>query len=102
MSTTRQVLPNARSCPTSLTRRASEAFVHRRWPATRAMTRVNAWRTCAPATLHRTWPRTPETDGGFRRTRFIGLELTQVAAYLVATAYNLVRMARLVSGPIAA
>ena len=43
-----------------------------------------------------------KTVGGFRRTRFIGLELTQLAAYLVATAYNLVRMARLVSGPIAA
>src|SRR5579864_2406357 len=31
-----------------------------------------------------------KTVGGFRRTRFIGLELTQLAAYLVATAYNLV------------
>lgn len=47
-----------------------------------------------------------KTIGGFRRTRFIGLELTQLAAqlaaYLVATAYNLVRMARLVAGPMAA
>jgi hypothetical protein len=43
-----------------------------------------------------------KTVGGFRRTRFIGLELTQLAAYLVATAYNLVRMVRLVAGPIAA
>jgi transposase len=43
-----------------------------------------------------------KTVGGFRRTRFIGLELTQLAAYLVATAYNLVRMARLVAGPIPA
>jgi len=43
-----------------------------------------------------------KTIGGFRRTRFIGLELTQLAAYLVATAYNLVRMTRLVAGPIAA
>ena len=43
-----------------------------------------------------------KTVGGFRRTRFIGLELTQLAAYLVATAYNLVRMARLVAGPMAA
>jgi len=43
-----------------------------------------------------------KTVGGFRRTRFIGLELTQLAAYLVATAYNLVRMARLVAQPMAA
>lgn len=43
-----------------------------------------------------------KTVGGFRRTRFIGLELTQLAAYLVATAYNLVRMARLVAGSMAA
>jgi transposase len=38
-----------------------------------------------------------KTIGGLRRTRFIGLHLTQLAAYLVATAYNLVRMARLMS-----
>ena len=43
-----------------------------------------------------------KTVGGFRRTRFIGLELTQLAAYLVATAYNLVRMVRLVAGPMPA
>jgi transposase len=43
-----------------------------------------------------------KTVGGFRRTRFIGLELTQLAAYVVATAYNLVRMARLVAGTAAA
>lgn len=34
--------------------------------------------------------------GGFRRTRYRGLARTQLAGYLVATAYNLVRMARLV------
>lgn len=43
-----------------------------------------------------------KTVGGFRRTRFLGLHLTQLAAYLVATAYNLVRIARLVAGPVAA
>src|SRR5215471_17254878 len=43
-----------------------------------------------------------KTVGGFRRTRFLGLQLTQLAAYLVATGYNLVRMARLVAGPMAA
>ena len=43
-----------------------------------------------------------KTVGGFRRTRFIGLELTQLAGYLVATAYNLVRIARLVVRPTAA
>ena len=36
-----------------------------------------------------------KTVGGFRRTRYRGLERTQLAGYLVATAYNLVRMARL-------
>src|SRR5215471_5956804 len=40
--------------------------------------------------------------GGFRRTRFVGLDRTQLAAYLVATAYNLVRMARLPACPTAA
>jgi len=38
-----------------------------------------------------------KTVGGFRRTRYRGLERTQLAGYLVATAYNLVRMVRLVS-----
>jgi len=33
--------------------------------------------------------------GGFRRTRFRGVARTCLAGYLVATAYNLVRMARL-------
>jgi hypothetical protein len=33
--------------------------------------------------------------GGFRRTRYRGLARTQQAGYLVATAYNLLRMARL-------
>ena len=35
--------------------------------------------------------------GGFRRTRYRGLENTQMAGYLVATAYNLVRMVKLVA-----
>jgi IS5 family transposase len=43
-----------------------------------------------------------KTIGGFRRTRFVGLERTQLAGYLVATAYNLIRMARLVAPPRAA
>ena len=33
--------------------------------------------------------------GGFRRTRFRGLARTQLAAYFVGAAYNLLRMARL-------
>jgi len=33
--------------------------------------------------------------GGFRRTRFRGLDRTSLAGYLVATAYNLVRLSRL-------
>jgi transposase/IS5 family transposase len=43
-----------------------------------------------------------KTVGGFRRTRYRGLERTQLAGYLVATAYNLVRMVRLVSSATAA
>src|SRR6188472_3816949 len=35
--------------------------------------------------------------GGYRRTRYAGLDKTQMAAYLVASAYNLVRMVRLVA-----
>jgi len=37
-----------------------------------------------------------KTVGGFRRTRFRGLERTGLAGYLVAAAYNLVRMAKFV------
>jgi hypothetical protein len=40
-----------------------------------------------------------KTVGGFRRTRYLGLERTQLAGYLVAAAYNLVRMARLLARP---
>jgi hypothetical protein len=35
--------------------------------------------------------------GGFRRTRFRGLERTQLAGYFVGAAYNLLRIARLVA-----
>jgi transposase len=43
-----------------------------------------------------------KTVGGFRRTRYRGLARTQLAGYLVAVAYNLVRMARLVAQPVPA
>ena len=43
-----------------------------------------------------------KTFGGLRRTRYRGLARTQLAAYLVATAYNLVRMVRLAVQPAAA
>jgi transposase len=36
-----------------------------------------------------------KTVGGFRRTRYRGLDRTGLAGYLVGTAYNLVRLARL-------
>lgn len=36
-----------------------------------------------------------KTVGGFRRTRFTGQERTQMAAFVVGTAYNLTRMATL-------
>ena len=38
-----------------------------------------------------------KTVGGFRRTRYRGVERTALAGYFVATAYNLVRMANLLS-----
>jgi IS5 family transposase len=40
-----------------------------------------------------------KTVGGFRRTRFKGVSRTQLAAYFVGAAYNLVRMARLLPAP---
>ena len=40
-----------------------------------------------------------KTVGGFRRTRYRGVARTQLAGYLAAAAYNLVRMARLVPKP---
>lgn len=36
-----------------------------------------------------------KTVGGLRRSRFVGIEKTQLAAYMVGAAYNLLRMARL-------
>ena len=36
-----------------------------------------------------------KTIGGLRRTRYRGLDRTGLAGYLVATAYNLVRLSRL-------
>lgn len=39
-----------------------------------------------------------KTVGGFRRTRYRGLDRTGLAGYLVATAYNLVRLSRLKVG----
>ena len=38
-----------------------------------------------------------KTVGAFRRSRYRGVERTGLAGYLVATAYNLVRMANLLS-----
>ena len=40
-----------------------------------------------------------KTVGGFRRTRYRGLDRTGLAGYLVATAYNLVRLRRLLLRP---
>ena len=42
-----------------------------------------------------------KTVGGFRRTRYRGLDKTGLAGYLVATAYNLVRLSRLAAKPAA-
>ena len=43
-----------------------------------------------------------KTVGGFRRTRYRGAARTGLVGYLVATAYNLVRMANLMAEPEAA
>jgi len=40
-----------------------------------------------------------KTVGGLRRTRYRGLDRTQLHAYLVAAAYNLLRIARLAPAP---
>ena len=40
-----------------------------------------------------------KTVGGLRKTRYRGLERVDFAGYLVATAYNLVRLARLTPLP---
>jgi transposase len=39
-----------------------------------------------------------KTVGGFRRSRWLGIERTQAVAYFVAGTYNLLRMARLEAG----
>ena len=36
-----------------------------------------------------------KTVGGFRKTRYIGLGANQIAAYMIASAYNLIRVAKL-------
>jgi transposase len=41
-----------------------------------------------------------KTVGGFRRSRYRGVERTGLAGYLVATAYNLVRLSRLLVQPL--
>ena len=41
-----------------------------------------------------------KTTGGFRRTRFKGRQRTQLQAWWVATAYNLLRMAKLLPEPV--
>ena len=38
-----------------------------------------------------------KTIGGFRKTRFRGVERTQLAAYFVGAVYNLLHMAKLLS-----
>ena len=43
-----------------------------------------------------------KTVGGFRRTRYRGLDRTGLAGYLVATAYNLIRMSKLLGQAAAA
>ncbi len=40
-----------------------------------------------------------KTVGGFRRTRYRSVERTGLAGYLMATAYNLVRLAKLLVEP---
>jgi hypothetical protein len=39
-----------------------------------------------------------KTVGNFRKTRYIGLGANQIAACILASAYNLLRLARLLPG----
>ncbi len=39
-----------------------------------------------------------KTVGGFRKTRYVGLGANQLAAYMIAAAYNLLRVSRLTEG----
>lgn len=41
-----------------------------------------------------------KTVGGFRKTRYRGVERTGLCGYIVGTAYNLVRMSRLLTKPV--
>ena len=43
-----------------------------------------------------------KTVGGFRKTRYRGLEKVDFAGYLVAAAHNLVRLARMLATPLRA
>jgi transposase len=40
-----------------------------------------------------------KTTGGFRKTRFLGIARTQLAAHLIGAAYNLLRITRLLAEP---
>ena len=40
-----------------------------------------------------------QSVGGFRKSRYRGLEKVDFAGYLVGAAYNLVRLARMVATP---
>ena len=40
-----------------------------------------------------------KTVGNFRKTRYIGIGNNQLAATMIATAYNLIRMATLLEQP---
>ena len=42
-----------------------------------------------------------KTVGGFRQTRYRGVERTGLCGYFVGTAYNLARMCRLLARPVA-
>jgi len=41
-----------------------------------------------------------KTVGGLRKSRFVGIKRTQWYAYLAASAYNLLRIAKLASQPV--
>jgi len=40
-----------------------------------------------------------KTVGGFRKTRYVGLGANQIAGYMIAAAYNLLRIAKLWPDP---
>ncbi len=90
-----------RSRDLNVTPHVAQNTTHRRSAIDRRTTRHSGYRTS-----QRIRKRVEEifgwtkTVGNFRRTRYRGRERTQLASYLVGTAYNLLRISRLLEQPV--